>query len=202
MSILARLRGTIAEKSLDSVILFAGGLGFEIQAPLSTVSALPAVGEEVTLRTYLHIREGALGLFGFLTQEEQRMFELLLTVTGVGPKAALNCLSLLKPEAISGAIASGDTAILRRVRGLGAKTVDRIIVELKGRTKDLPQQQPASGGGDSVVLDALMSFGYSAAEATAAMASLPKDGVQSPEEQVRLAFQYFAPKNETRGRDR
>src|SRR6266571_4436511 len=92
MPILSRLRGVVEEKAAEGVLLFAGGLGFEVQVPLSTLARLPETGEETTLRTYLHLREGAVGLFGFATAEEQRLFELLLTVAGVGPRSPLNCL--------------------------------------------------------------------------------------------------------------
>src|SRR5437868_1067701 len=112
MPILARIRGVLEEKSAEAVLIFAGGLGFELQTPLSTLSRLPETGREVTLRTYLHLREGALGLYGFATAEEQRMFELLLTVSGVGPKSALNCLSLLSVERLASAIATGDAEAL------------------------------------------------------------------------------------------
>ncbi|HET9320913.1 MAG TPA: Holliday junction branch migration protein RuvA, partial [Bryobacteraceae bacterium] len=93
MPIISKLRGELDERRADAVVLFAGGIGFEVQVPLSTLSRLPDIGQEVTLRTYLQVREGSLGLYGFATAEEQQMFELLLAVSGVGPKYALSCLS-------------------------------------------------------------------------------------------------------------
>lgn len=199
MSILARIRGTIGEKGSDAVIVFAAGLGFEIQLPLSTLSTLPEAGEEITLRTYLHLREGALGLYGFATDGEQRMFELLLTVTGVGPKAALNCLSLLSVEQLRGAIATGDAESLRRVPGVGRKTADRILLELKNRVQAPPGSQPvASPSVQDEAVEALMFYGYSASEAAAAVAALPKDRALSVEERTMMALQYFAPGSERR----
>lgn len=196
MSILARLRGRVEQKRPDGVIVFVGGLGFEVQVPLSTLAALPEAGEEVTLRTYLYIREGTLGLYGFLSEGEQRLFELLLTVGGVGPKAALNCLGHLSPEQLAGAIAQGDATSLQRVPGVGRKMADRMIVELKGRLKDLPQEaySSAAPGAGSVIIEALMFYGHTAAEAAAAIANLPKDRELSEEDQILLALQYFAPK--------
>ena len=202
MTVLARLRGTIEEKRADAIIIFAAGLGFEVQVPRSTLAALPELGHEATIRTYLHIREGAIGLFGFLTEGEQRIFELLLTVTGVGPKAALNCLSLLSPEQLGGAIATGDVTAIVRVPGIGRKTADRIVMELKGRVADLPQQTPsASAAGNAGVQEALMSMSYSAAEAQAAIASLPTDRILSEEERILLALRYFSAKTEGRRRE-
>jgi len=193
MSVLARLRGTVEEKRADSIIIFVGGLGFEVQVPRSTLAALPELGEETTLRTYLQIREGAMGLFGFLTEAEQQMFELLLTVGGVGPKAALNCLSLLSPDQLAGAIAAGDAAEIVRVPGIGRKTADRIVMELKGRVAGPPQHNAAgTRPGNASVREALVSMGYSAGEAEAAIASLPSDGIASEQERLLQALRYFA----------
>lgn len=196
MSILARLRGRIEQKRPDGVLLFVGGLGFEVQVPLSTLASLPEIGEEVTLRTYLHVREGSIGLYGFLSEGEQRLFELLLTVGGVGPKAALNCLGHLSPEQLAGAIAHGDVAGLQRVPGVGRKMADRMVVELKGRLKDLPQESSSTAalGANTLVIEALIFYGHTAAEAATAIANLPKDRELSEEEQILLALQYFAPK--------
>lgn len=202
MTLLARVRGTIEEKRADGIILFVGGLGLEIQAPLSTLGALPDTGEEVTLRTYLQVREGALGLYGFLSEAEQQMFELLLSVSGVGPRAALNCLSLLSVEQLAGAIAGADGESLRRVPGVGRKTADRILLELKGRLAGLEQTPGATASpSDSTVIEVLLQYGRTQAEAVAAVASLPKDRLLSEEERILLALQYFAPKAEPRRRD-
>jgi Holliday junction DNA helicase RuvA len=203
MPILARLRGIIEEKTADSVIIFAGGLGFEVQVPLSTLALLPEPGGEATLRTYLHLREGAIGLYGFATAEEQRLFELLLTVGGVGPKSALNCLGLLNVEQLAGAIGSGDVSTLLRAPGVGRKTADRIVLELRDRVRDLGVVGgPAPPGPTNEVIEALMFYGYTAAEAAAAVASLPKDRSLTIEEQTLQALQYFAPTAEQRARSR
>ncbi len=201
MPILSRLRGVVEEKAAEGVLLFAGGLGFEVQVPLSTLARLPETGEETTLRTYLHLREGAVGLFGFATAEEQRLFELLLTVAGVGPRSALNCLSLLSVDQLSSAIASGDASALQRAPGIGRKTADRIVLELRDRVGELSMipASPTSSASNDVV-EALMFYGYSASEAAAAVATLPTDRTLTVEEQTLWALQYFAPTPERKAR--
>jgi Holliday junction DNA helicase RuvA len=195
MPVLSRVRGVIEEKRPDAVVLFVGGLGFEILAPLSTLSRLPEPGQETTLRTHLYLREGAIGLYGFLTADEQRMFELLLTVSGVGPKSALSCLSLQSVGQLAAAIASGDVSTLQRVPGVGRRTAERIVLELKNRVAEL-----SSAAGDRLspairheVIEALMFYGYSASEAAAAAATIPRDRELSIEEQTMWALRYFAP---------
>jgi Holliday junction DNA helicase RuvA len=201
MPVLSRIRGVIDEKAADALVISVGGLGFEIQAPLSTLSQLPDVGEEVTLRTYLHIREGSLALYGFRTAAEQQMFELLITVTGVGPKSALNCLSLLSVDRLATAIASGDHASLQRVPGVGRRTAERIALELKNRVAGFAEGAvPMNPAARSEVIEALMFYGYSATEAAAAVATIPRDRELSIEEQTMWALQYFAPRNERQAR--
>jgi holliday junction DNA helicase RuvA len=202
MTVLARLRGTIEEKTDESIILFAGGIGFELQTPLSTLRLLPDIGSEVTLRTHLQVREGNIGLYGFATVEEQDVFELLLTVSGVGPRSSLNCLSLLGVDQLQSAIASGNVQALQRVPGIGRRTADRIVLELKERIGRLrPTGIPAPAAGDhQEVIEALMFYGYSAGEASAAVAALPKDDGLTIEEQTMMALRYFAPAAEPRSR--
>lgn len=167
------------------------------------MNALPPQGEEATLRTHLHLREGALALYGFCTAGEQRMFELLLTVTGVGPRAALNCLSMLSVEHLGAAIARGDGESLRRVPLVGRKTADRILLELKSRVQDFAGEvSPTVAPVNDETIEALMFYGYSAAEAAAAIATLPHDAGLSVEERTMLALRYFAPQAEQRGRRR
>lgn len=203
MPIISRLRGQLDEKTAESVIVFAGGIGFQIQVPLSTLSILPEVGQEVTLRTYLHIREGSLGLYGFATAAEQWMFELLLAVSGVGPKYALNCLSLLSVDQLAVAIGSGDATALQRVPGIGRKTADRMVLELRQRVADFaPTTQHSVASAPNEVLEALMFYGYSATEAASAIATIPTDKALSIEEQTLWALQYFAPVAEQRSRQR
>jgi holliday junction DNA helicase RuvA len=196
MSILAHVRGVLAEKTAESVIVHVGGFGLAVQVPLSTMRVLPETGQEASLRTHLYIREGALSLFGFATTAEQRLFESLLSVTGVGPKAALNCLSFLSVAQLTSAITHADGDTLRRVPGVGKRTADRIVLELKDRLPESDAgdiQQPRI---DDETIEALMFYGYSASEAAAAVASLPRDVEMSPEERTLQALQFFAPKPE------
>jgi len=193
MSVLARLRGILAEKSADSAIVFAGGLGFSVQVPLSTMQVLPEPGQQTTLRTQLYVREGSLALYGFATEREERLFELLLTVSGVGPKAALSCLSALGTDQLSAAIANEDTGSLQRVPGVGQRTANRILLELKGRLPAWERPTEVSLPREDETLAALMFYGYSAAEAAAAIAALPRDIELTVEERTLMALQYFAP---------
>jgi holliday junction DNA helicase RuvA len=199
MSVIAMLRGRIEEKSPESVILFAGGVGFQVLVPLSTLTELPEVGQDATIRTHLHIREGSLGLYGFATADEQAMFELLIDVSGVGPKYALNCLSLFSVGQLAAAIASGDTTALQRVPGVGRKTAERIVLELRQRVGGFGAPTLAAATtSSSAALDALMFYGYSASEAAAALATLPTDQDLSVEEQTLWALRHFAPNVEQR----
>jgi holliday junction DNA helicase RuvA len=201
MSVIAMLRGRLEEKSPESVILFAGGIGFEVLVPLSTLTRLPDVGHEVTLRTHLHVREGSLALYGFASAEEQAMFELLIDVSGVGPKYALNCLSLLKVEQLAAAIGSSDIASLQRVPGIGRKTAERIVLELRQRVAGFSASLPEGAKvSSSAALDALMFYGYSASEAAAALATVPADQDLTVEQQTLWALRHFAPNVEQRVR--
>jgi Holliday junction DNA helicase RuvA len=201
MSVIAMLRGQIEEKTGESVVLVAAGIGFQVLVPLNTLSRLPEVGQEATLRTHLHIREGSLALYGFATADEQSMFELLIEVSGVGPKYALNCLSLFDVDTLAAAIASGDATSLQRVPGIGRKTAERIVLELKGRVGRFEAAASAAGPAmSSAVLEALMYYGYSASEAANALATLPKDSEMSEEEQTLWALRHFASTVEQRTR--
>jgi Holliday junction DNA helicase RuvA len=196
MSVLARIRGTVAEKSADTVIIDVGGLGFSLQVPLSTMNALPDLGQETQLRTHLYVREGSLALYGFASEGEEALFDLLLTVSGVGPKAALSCLSHLGPDQVAAAIANQDAGSLRRVPGVGQRTADRILLELKGRVPESAALPAATLRREDETLAALLFYGYSAAEAAAAIAALPRDRDMTLEERTLLALQYFAPDGE------
>jgi Holliday junction DNA helicase RuvA len=201
MPVIAMLRGQLEEKSADTVVLFAGGIGFQVLIPLSTLTRLPEIGQEATLRTHLHIREGSLGLYGFGTAEEQRMFELLIDVSGVGPKYALNCLSLFDVDQLAGAIAAGNTADLQRVPGIGRKTAERIVLELRQKVGGFAIASRDTGSASSSqALDALMFYGYSASEAAAALATIPSDQDLTVEEQTLWALRHFAPTVDQRTR--
>lgn len=194
---IASIRGTLLSVGADHVVVETGGVGFLVYVPRLVLNALGAIGSEVRLYTHLHIREDMLALYGFATLEQRSLFELLLGVTGIGPKVALNLLSAAPPDELRMAIASGDTARLARVPGIGKKTAERLVLELKGKI-DLrglaapAAVAPAVMAANAELAEMLISLGFSAAEASAAIASLPPDAPPELEERLRLALRYFA----------
>src|SRR5215467_5889269 len=138
------LRGRIASKTPPQLTVDVGGLGYELEAPMSTFFHLPAVGEEVRLLTHLVVREDAHVLYGFATEEERRLFRSLIKVSGVGPKIALALLSGISVNAFAECVVNGDTAALTRIPGVGRKTAERLIVEMRDRVA-APAASPAAG---------------------------------------------------------
>src|SRR5579871_3244834 len=130
---IARLRGTLVEKHPNQVIVEAGGVGYDVQIPVSTYSALPETGSEVRLRVYTHVREDTLALFGFLTGEEKTIFEKLISVSGIGPTLAVKVLSGMATSDLIPAIRNGSVEHLVRIPGVGKKTAERIVLELKDK---------------------------------------------------------------------
>ena len=170
--------GKVIEKFFGSVVVDVGGLGYEVQvANLDYDHANP--GNEVKFHTYHHVREQSEELYGFSTLTAKRLFELLITVQGVGPKAALSILSLGEGESVRSAIAGADVAFIARASGVGKKTAERVTVDLRdkvGAPTYVPGHDPATGAisnlaGDEA-LDALMALGYNLAEATQALAGI------------------------------
>lgn len=171
------LRGILAQKSPQSVLVDLAGIGFEVIVPLSTLYGLPEPGHEVRLFVHTHVRENQILLVGFLREEEKEVFRFLTGVTGIGPRLALNMLSALPPEEILEAILQGDSQRLRAVPGVGRKTAERIVVELKDR---IPPREIRIGRAAKLrapdrqvvveVLSALVNLGYSRGEADKAVA--------------------------------
>ena len=165
---IASLKGILSKKTTDTLIIDNGGIGYEVIAPLSTFYALPEEGEEVSLHIYTHVREDAFILFGFKTVLEKNIFRLLISVSGIGPKLATNILSGIGPDILLEAIAAGDLVRLQSIPGVGKKTAERIILELKDKVRLLVIEAPSSSGAEvdtSVagdVLSALDNLGYKA----------------------------------------
>ena len=143
---IGHLRGTIVEKHPNSVIVETSGVGYDVQIPISTYTTLPDSGAAVALRIHTHVREDALVLFGFATREEKAVFEKLITVSGIGPKLAITVLSGLPTGDLITAIRTGDLVQLVRIPGVGKKTAERMVLELKDKLTavDLPGRIPAS----------------------------------------------------------
>ena len=127
------IRGILTEASGDGIVVEAGGIGYEIRVPLSVLERLPRLGEEVKIHTFLQVREDGVGLFGFLDRGELAMFKQLLGVGGIGPKGALGVLTALKPDDLRLAVISGDAKAIARAPGVGIKTAQRIILDLKDK---------------------------------------------------------------------
>lgn len=167
---IAHLAGTLLDKQVQRLVVDVGGVGYDVQVPLSTFYAVGDVGAPVALRIHTHVREDALQLFGFATPLELSLFERLISVSGIGPKVALSVLSGIEPEGLVRAIRGADLGRLTSIPGVGRKTAERLIVELKDRLPKMADtsvpEAPAPGDdlrGD--VLSALANLGYQRAAA-------------------------------------
>jgi len=174
---IALLSGILFAKTPPRVIVQTAGLGYEVDLPMSSFYGLPAVGQSVTLLTHLVVREDAHLLYGFTTEGERAAFRELIKISGIGPRIALAVLSGLTVEQLSQAVALQDTASLVKVPGIGKKTAERMLLELKGRLADaLPGaagRLPIAEGSAAEVSTALLALGYSEKEALAAVRALP-----------------------------
>ena len=174
-----RLRGTLVEKDAEGVVVDVGGVGYRASASQGTLRALPSLGEECVIHTRMVVREDAMLLFGFAAREERSAFDALTAVSKVGPKLALSVLSTMTPPEVSEAVARGDVVKLASVPGLGKKTAERLVLELRG--KDLaslgPEPTLSGGGGGSgpfiEARDALAALGYRLEEAEKALNEVP-----------------------------
>jgi Holliday junction DNA helicase RuvA len=171
---IALIRGAIIEKHPNQVIVDAGGVGYDVQIPISTYTSLPSAGAVVSLRIYTHVREDALMLYGFATVEEKQVFEQLISVSGIGPKLAITVLSGLATPDLVAAIRTSDLARLVRIPGVGKKTAERIVLELKDKVKVLDGSGKTAAATEPVaalsvlesdVLSALQNLGCSRAAA-------------------------------------
>ena len=189
------LRGRITAKTPPQLTVEVGGLGYELEAPLSTFFRLPPVGAEVQLLTHFLVREDAQVLYAFGTEDERRLFRSLIKVSGVGPKIALALLSGISVSGFIECVQRGDSAALTRVPGVGRKTAERLIVEMRDRLSAEPAEpgQPAAAGtsAESEAYGALVALGYRPAEATRLLKAVGP-GTHSTEELIRRALQGAA----------
>lgn len=189
---IASLRGILQHLGEGELVMEVGGVGLQVAVPLSVIDRAPAIGQPLFLYTELIVREDSLRLVGFSSTEERETFDLLLQVSGIGPRLALATLSHLSLETLRGAVATNQPETLTQVPGIGRKTAEKIIFQLKDRlpVAQLPVPEPAQP--DLEVLAVLTGLGYNLTEAQAALQSLPRDGPESIEERIRLALQHFA----------
>lgn len=177
---IAFLTGKMASRGVGHALLDVGGVGFRLHMSTSSLAALPADGDEVTVHTYLHVREGEMTLYGFENVTEREAFEALLGVTGVGPKVALAALSALSADDLAAAVASEDVAVVSSIPGVGKKTAQRIILELTDKLGTGAGTSGSAGGalagGGAPIAearDALLGMGFSAGEAATALKGAP-----------------------------
>lgn len=174
---IGRITGTLIEKHPPQIVVDVGGVGYEVDVSMTTFYNLPAVGEKVSLYTHLAIREDAHLLFGFGSETERRAFRELIKVSGIGAKTALSVLSGLSVDDLAAAVAAQETGRLVKTPGIGKKTAERLLLELKGKLDFVAVSLPAAGAGDSRhdVRQALLALGYNDKEAEHAIKQLPAD---------------------------
>lgn len=189
---IASLSGTIKQIGEDNLVVGVGGVGVRVTVPTTVLEDVGGIGRRVSLHTHLVVRETELSLYGFETEEDLLLFELLLGVSGVGPKVALSILSTLSPELLKSAIVREETAVLQRVPGIGKKTAERLMFQLRDKLDmtRVATTVPLVSDVDADVIDVLTSLGFSVVEAQSALQNLPRD-VSSIDERVQLALQYL-----------
>jgi Holliday junction DNA helicase RuvA len=181
---IAHLRGKLLAKHPNQAIVETGGVGYDVTISVPTYSDLPAVGGEVALHVHTHVREDMIALYGFLRASEKRLFEKLITVSGIGPKLAITILSGMAADEMVNAIRGNDIARLTRIPGIGKKTAERMVLELRDKmTIEKPGEIPAAPTMSAIeedVLSALMNLGYQRASAEKALAAVSKSGKTGP----------------------
>lgn len=204
---IAFIEGTVLEKNPDYLILLHAGLGFRLNYDPLAAGRLPEVGEEARIYTYLYVREDELSLYAFPTYEEKQLFELLLTVSGFGPRISSTMVASMPPDRFALAVVNGDVKALSTVKGVGRKSAERLILELKDKLRKRAGQFPATAveneadgtafadAAHEEVLSALLLLGYSQKEAAAALSRVLKDREDIPklEELIRLSLRELAP---------
>ncbi|MFC5609091.1 Holliday junction branch migration protein RuvA [Variovorax soli] len=188
---IGKLTGTLAERNPPQVVVDCNGVGYEVDVPMSTFYNLPAAGERVSLLTHFVVREDAQILFGFGTAEERTAFRQLIKISGVGPRTALGVLSGMSVAELAQAITLQEAGRLVKIPGIGKKTAERLLLELKGKIgADIGVPVHAANDSQGDILQALVALGYSDREAAAALKALPKDVAVG--EGIKLALKALA----------
>ncbi len=189
---IAKIKGTIEFIHDNYVVVDVAGVGYKI---FTTAYILGKISGQPSTEFYTHtyVREDTLSLYGFLEFSELEMFELLISISGIGPKAALGILSIADPKTVRAAVLNEDSSILTRVSGIGKKTAERVILELKNKVADLPLQEKTQISEDSDVLEALIAMGYSNSQAREALKTVPAD-VKDVGQRVKLALKNLGKK--------
>lgn len=178
------VRGTLTYTDINYAVVECGGVGFKCFVSMTTLKELPSLGKETNLYTYLAVREDAMDLFGFATQQELDAFKLLITVSGVGPKAAMAVLSVLPPDRLSVAVSSGDVKSIQSAQGVGKKTAERIVLELKDKMLGIAPsnaaavqsiQAVASNSDAQEAVEVLVSLGFNQSDAATVVGAMDKE---------------------------
>ncbi|HET9181935.1 MAG TPA: Holliday junction branch migration protein RuvA [Candidatus Angelobacter sp.] len=190
---IAHLRGKLLSKHPNQAIVEAAGVGYEVNISIPTFSDLPSLGSEVSLFVHTHVREDALALFGFLRSEDKQLFEKLISVSGIGPKLAITVLSGMQAEAMVAAIKGNNVALLTRIPGIGKKTAERMVLELRDKLEafGVPPAAVASPVEEDV-LSALVNLGYNRAVVEKSLAQLGDKSGQSFDALFRRALAALA----------
>jgi Holliday junction DNA helicase RuvA len=197
--VIAHISGTLAQKTPGEAIVDVGGVGYQIFIPLNVFYRLPEIGTAISLQIYTHVREDALQLFGFQDAEEKQLFLLLINVSGIGPKLAVNILSGIAAEDLARALKDADQARLVAIPGVGRKLAERMIVELKDKFATLPpagQESARAEGGSQLLLDAvsaLVNLGYKRPEAEKVVRDVLKRGERSLENLIKETLRRLSP---------
>ncbi len=200
------VRGVLREVNEGLIVLEAAGLGYGIRVPLSVLPELPSIGQELQIFTYLSVREDAMELFGFLTAEDREMFVQLLSVSGVGPKGALGILSVLRPDALRFAIVSGDSKAIQAAPGIGKRTAERVILDLKDKIDAADVLGAGVGGREAEgsvgfgkmhsaaqeAAEALVALGYSAGEAERAVSKVELTDDMTADDVLKQSLRHLA----------
>jgi Holliday junction DNA helicase RuvA len=189
---IGRIIGTLLGIEHQTALVDVGGVGYEIECPISTLCELPPVGQTVTLLTHFVVREDAQLLYGFLTHDDRESFRILIKISGVGPKLAIGVLSGLSGDELAAAVERDDVATLTRLPGVGKKTAERLLVELRGRMTSTGRTQSSNAVSpvEEAVLG-LIALGYKEAEARKAINALPKDPEATPESLIRSSLKQM-----------
>lgn len=182
------LKGTIESETDKYVILDVNSVGYKVHISGNTFKNLPKKGEKIKLYTYLYVRENAMDLYGFLNPEELEIFELLISIPGIGPKGALSVLTVVSIETLKKAIANEESAVLTKVSGIGKKMAEKIVLELKSKIGEEFAGKEVSE--DSETIDALMSLGYKLRDAREVLKKVPKEA-EGVENRVREALKLL-----------
>ena len=199
----AYIKGELAEINTDHIVIEAGGIGYQVFISLQTFDYLPSVGENLKIYTYLYLREDAMILYGFLTKDDLELFKLLISVSGIGPKGGLSILSTLEVDDLRFAILSGDAKAISKAPGVGGKTAQRVILELKDKlsledafeAKTEHVQKNAAAAGGSVKNDAVMALtalGYSSTESLKAVSTVEITEDMDVEEVLKAALKHLS----------